>query len=176
VDMATLRGSGGGSRVSYEVTRMRGTPYVMRRRILLGPSMLPCTPPPFGALVAVSLRTGAIAWSVPLGTLAGVPGFSEGMPAEVARLAQGSVNLGGPITTAGGLTFVAATLDRRLRAFETATGRELWSAPLPAAGKATPMTFRGADGRQYVVVAAGGDGGDVFGRGDEIIAFALPPA
>jgi quinoprotein glucose dehydrogenase len=85
----------------------------------------------------------------------------------------GSPNLGGPIATGGGLVFIAATLDRHLRAFDIETGRERWRAPLPAAGKATPMTFRGRDGRQYVVIAAGGDG-DVFGKGDELLAFALP--
>lgn len=73
----------------------------------------------------------------------------------------------------------AATLDRRLRAFDTASGRELWSTPLPAGAKATPMTYRGADGRQYVVIAAGGDG-DVFGKSDQLLTSPvvrdeLPP-
>jgi len=71
--------------------------------------------------------------------------------------------------------FVAATLDRQLRAFDIETGRELWSAPLPAGGKATPMTYLGADGRQYVAIAAGGDGGG-FGRDDALVVFALPSA
>jgi quinoprotein glucose dehydrogenase len=70
--------------------------------------------------------------------------------------------------------FVAATLDPALRAFDIETGRELWKGPLPASGKATPMTFRGPrDGRQYVVIAAGGDGGEVFGSSDAIVAFRL---
>ena len=69
--------------------------------------------------------------------------------------------------------FIAATLDRHLRAFDIETGKELWRAALPAGAKATPMTFRGRDGRQYVVIAAGGDG-DVFGKGDDLLAFALP--
>lgn len=151
-------------RTGDQFTRMRGTGYVMRRRILLGPSGLPCTPPPFGALVAVSLSTGEIAWNVPLGTMP-VGADSLG-PAE-----WGSPNLGGAITTAGGLTFIGATIDRMFRAYETATGRELWRAPLPAGGKATPMTYE-HNGRQYVVIAAGG--GSVWGEGDSIIAFALP--
>jgi quinoprotein glucose dehydrogenase len=75
--------------------------------------------------------------------------------------------------TAGGLVFVAATLDRRLRAFDIETGRELWSAPLPASGMATPMTYLGADGRQYIAIAAGGDG-ESFGKSDMLITFALP--
>jgi quinoprotein glucose dehydrogenase len=73
--------------------------------------------------------------------------------------------------TAGGLVFIAATLDRRFRAYDIETGRVLWAADLPAGGKATPMTYS-AGGRQYVVIAAGGGGR--FGRGDAIVAFALP--
>ncbi|NUR20479.1 MAG: PQQ-binding-like beta-propeller repeat protein, partial [Gemmatimonadaceae bacterium] len=84
----------------------------------------------------------------------------------------GSPNLGGAITTAGGLVFVAATLDRQIRAFDVETGRELWRASLPAAGKATPMTYM-VGGRQFVAIAAGGDGAN-FGKGDEVVVFALP--
>lgn len=152
------------SRTGDQFTRMRGTGWVMPRRILLGPSGLPCTPPPFGTLVAVSLRTGAIAWQVPLGAMP-LPDGSRG-PAE-----WGSPNLGGAITTAGGLTFIGASLDRAIRAFETRTGRELWRADLPAGAKATPMTYE-FGGRQYVVIAAGGGG--LWGAGDSIVAFALP--
>lgn len=140
----------------FEYTRMRGTPYVMRRRIILGPAGLPCTPPPWGSLVAVNLATGGIAWNVPLGAMGGVPG---------------SPNLGGPIVTAGGLVFIGATLDRQIHAFDIETGKELWTAQLPAGARATPMTYE-AGGRQYVVIAAGGGG--PFGTGDAIIAFALP--
>jgi len=93
---------------------------------------------------------------VPLGAMGGVPG---------------SPNLGGPIATAGGLVFIGATLDRQLHAFDIETGKELWSAALPAGARATPMTYE-AGGRQYVVIAAGGGG--PFGTGDAIIAFALP--
>lgn len=150
----------------YEYTRMRETPYVMRRRILLGPSMLPCTPPPFGALVAVSLETARILWTVPLGTMPTPPG------APPAPADWGSPNLGGPIVTASGLVFIGATLDRAFRAFDVDTGRELWKAPLPAGARATPMTYQ-ARGRQYVVIAAGGGG--PFGAGDAVVAFALPP-
>ena len=140
----------------FEYTNMRGTPYLMRRRLILGPTGLPCVPPPFGSLVAVNLTTGDIAWNVPLGTMGGFPG---------------SPNLGGPITTAGGLVFIGATLDRAIRAFDVETGREVWRAALPAGARATPMTYE-AGGRQFVVIAAGGGG--PFGAGDTIIAFALP--
>ena len=158
------------ARVSAEYTSMRGTPYVMRRQFMFGPGGLPCSPPPFGSLVAIDLNTGTRKWDVPLGTLGGMvpPGVS---PETAASF--GSLNLGGAISTAGGVVFVAATLDPAIRAFDVDTGRELWKAGLPASGKATPMTFRGPrDGRQYVVIAAGGDG-DVFGLSDAIVAYRL---
>src|SRR5256712_13768585 len=125
-----------------EHTNMRGTPYLMRRRIILGPTGLPGTPPPFGALAAVNLSTGGMAWNVPLGTMGGNPG---------------SLNLGGPIVTAGGIVFIGATLEHAIRAFDVETGRELWKADLPAGARATPMTYQ-AGGRQFVVIAAGRGG------------------
>jgi quinoprotein glucose dehydrogenase len=158
----SARRGGTGNRISAEFAPQRGTPYGMYRELLLLPTLAPCTAPPFGALVGVDLRRGAIAWRVPIGS----------MPAGAAS--SGAPNLGGAITTAGGLTFIGATIDRQFRAVETRTGRELWHTMLPAAGKATPMTFRGASGRQYVVISAGGDGGGAFGMSDAIVAFALP--
>jgi quinoprotein glucose dehydrogenase len=138
------------SLIGYEDTRMRGTPYIMRRKILFVPPGVPCTPNPPGALVAIDLKTGVKAWETPL-------------PPQ----------LGGPIVTGGGLVFMAATIDRQFRAFDVESGRELWHASLPASGKATPMTYRGGDGRQYVVIAAGGDG-ETWGASDAIVAFAPP--
>lgn len=152
------------SRTGDQFTRMRGTGQVMRRRIIRGPSGFPCTPPPFGTLVAVSLRTGDIAWNVPLGAFPTPDGGTTNPD-------WGSVSLGGAIVTAGGVVFIGATLDRAIRAFDSGTGRELWRAELPAGGKATPMTYE-FEGRQYVVIAAGG--GDVWGAGDSLVAFALP--
>ena len=153
-----------------QYTDMKGTPYVMRRQFIFGPGGAPCSPPPFGSLVAIDLNTGTRKWDVPLGTLGGMlpPGTSA---AQAAAL--GSINLGGAISTAGGVVFIAATLDHALRAFDVETGRQLWKGELPAGGKATPMTFQGPrDGRQYVVIAAGGDG-EVFGLSDSIVAFKL---
>jgi len=134
--------------LGYEYTVMEGTPYVMRRRLLLGPGGVPCTPPPFGALVAVNLRTGGRLWEAPLDT----------------------PNLGGPIATAGRLVFMAGTIDRMIRAFDLDTGKELWKSVLPAGARATPMTYE-SGGRQFLVIAAGG--GNEFGTGDAIVAFAL---
>lgn len=149
-------------RIGAEFTRMAGTPYGMYRELLFSDDGVPCTPPPFGLLVGVDLRTGTIAWRTALGGPMGPSGST-----------LGTANLGGAITTAGGLTFIGATLDPVFRAFETRTGRELWHATLPAGAKATPMSFAGRDGRQFVVVAAGGDGG-LFGNGDAIVAYSLP--
>jgi quinoprotein glucose dehydrogenase len=154
--------------VEYEYNVMRGTPYWMRRRMLTGPSGLPCTPPPFGSLVAVNLQTGAKLWDVPLGSM------TRPLPPERAALVRkewGSPNLGGPIVTAGGLVFIGAALDRFLHAFDIETGRELWRGPLPESGKATPASYQLASGDQYVAIAVGG--GDVFGTGDYVVAFRI---
>ncbi|HWE44099.1 MAG TPA: PQQ-binding-like beta-propeller repeat protein [Gemmatimonadaceae bacterium] len=179
------------SEPGWEYAGMKGTPYMMRRRILLSPAGVPCTKPPFGSLVAVSLATGQVAWRVPLGTprppkpvpaahvatgeqvRSGLATIAAGA-SDSAAAALGSPNLGGAVVTAGGLVFIGATIDQRLRAFDVETGRVLWQAQLPAGGKATPMTYM-ANGRQYVAIAAGGDGA-VFGKGDELVVFALPRA
>jgi quinoprotein glucose dehydrogenase len=102
-------------------------------------------------------------WDVPLGT-----GAPIGHP-EI----RGFFNLGGPILTASGLIFIGAAPDAYLRAFDLAAGRELWRGQLPAGARSTPMTYA-VHGRQFVVIAAGGDG-EFFGRSDELVAFALPP-
>jgi quinoprotein glucose dehydrogenase len=164
-DLAAARQESSRLGQGYEYTRMEGTPYIMRRRLLLGPGQVPCTPPPFGALVAVSLRTGEKLWEVPLGT----PPLPAGAPEPHAN--RGMPNLGGPIITAGRLVFIAATLDRTFRAFDLDSGKELWKTPIPAGGRATPMTYE-SGGRQFVVIAAGG--GNEFGFGDAIMAYALP--
>jgi len=137
--------------------------------VFISPGGSICTPPPFGALVAVSMRTGKMLWTTPLGTTEGLDKIGLKVPPDI----KGMINLGGPIVTASGLVFIGASTDAYFRAFDVETGAELWKTKLPAGGKATPMTYRGADGRQYVVIAAGGDG-KVFGKSDEIIAYALP--
>jgi quinoprotein glucose dehydrogenase len=154
----------------WEYAPMSGTPYAMRRRMIVSPLGLPCTPPPFGALVAISLETGRKIWEVPLGTTRDL--FASRIFIPIAY--RGTPNLGGPIATASGLIFAAAALDDYLRAFDVETGRELWKGRLPAGGQATPMTYRLAAGKQYVVIAAGGHGKVGTRRGDSIVAFALP--
>ena len=145
----------------------QGAPYGVTRRVLASASGLPCNPPPWGSLVAVDLPSGTILWSVPLGTTADLrPGLEPAI--------RGTPNLGGPIVTASGLVFIAAAMDNWLRAFDSETGEELWKGRLPAGGQAAPMTYRARDGRQFVVIAAGGHGALGTTLGDSVIAFALP--
>jgi quinoprotein glucose dehydrogenase len=153
----------------YEYNAMLGTPFAMRRRILTGPSGLPCSTPPWGTLVAVDLAEGDIAWQVPLGSATAL------VAADVASQVEsgwGSPNLGGPVVTAGGIVFIGASLDRTLHAYDIETGRELWSANLPGSARATPMSYQVDSGEQFVVVAVGG--GEEFGVGDYLLAFHLP--
>ena len=147
----------------WEFAPQRGTPYGMMRRFLLSPKHLPCTPPPWGKLIAIQAGTGEKKWEVPLGRLS-------------AKLPEswGSLTLGGPVITAGGLVFVAGTLDPAIYAFDVETGRQLWRGDLPTSARSTPMTYRGPDGKQYVVVSAGSHqpGGDQP-LGDYLVAFSM---
>jgi quinoprotein glucose dehydrogenase len=150
-----------------EFSAQAGTPYGVRREILASPFGLPCTAPPWGTLAAVDLRRNAIRWQVMLGSTRDmtpwfVPSPTLGMP-----------NMGGPMVTDGGLAFVGAAMDNYLRAFDVDTGRELWKGRLPAGGQATPMSYE-MNGRQFVVIAAGGHGKLGTKRGDYVVAFALP--
>lgn len=150
-----------------EFAPQEGTPYGLRREPLVSPVYLPCNPPPWGTLAAVSLDTGKVLWQVPLGT---VPDQLR-IPIPIDL---GLPNLGGPLVTAGGLAFISAAMDGILRAVDLDTGAELWSDRLPAGGNANPMTYRAADGRQYVLIAAGGHGKLGTRRGDWVVAYALP--
>ncbi|HWP76565.1 MAG TPA: pyrroloquinoline quinone-dependent dehydrogenase [Methylomirabilota bacterium] len=161
-------------RLRAELALQAGTPYAMRRAPLLSPGGTPCNPPPWGTLVAVDLFSGRTAWDVPLGSV--ISGDFKRLLVRLFRpalLDSGSPNLGGPIATAGGLVFTAASMDNHLRAFDSDTGRELWKYELPAGGQATPMTYR-VDGRQYIVIAAGGHGKLGTKLGDYVVAFTLP--
>lgn len=144
--------------VDYEFGRQAGAPYAFKRRTLLSAAVMPCNPPPWGEIAAVDVNTGDIAWKHPLGEWNGV---------------KGAWNSGGPIVTGGDLIFIAATLDQKMRALDIDSGETLWEADLPRAGIATPMTFE-SEGRQYVVISAGGHGKAGLQLGDFVIAFALP--
>ena len=136
------------------------------------PNFYPCNAPPWGLLTAVNANTGDIAWKVPLGS------YPELEAKGIHN--TGTPNLGGPIVTAGGLLFIGATNDRRFRAFDSRTGKELWVQDLNGHAEATPMTYQGKNGKQYVVVAVGGAGllSAVGPQGlqfpNSIVAFALP--
>ncbi|TCP30659.1 PQQ-binding-like beta-propeller repeat protein [Sphingomonas sp. BK235] len=129
---------------------------------------LPCQRPPWGQLAAVEVASGRIAWQVPLGVTDELP---------VDRRATGRPNVGGPLVTATGLTFIGATDDRYVRAFATATGRELWRFRLGAAAHAQPVSYQGGDGRQYVaLVSAGGSYLGSPNSASRLVVFALPRA
>lgn len=158
-------GSGQGNRVDP------GGPYEGipggGRFSLKGPDaqQYPCQQPPWGELTAVNVNTGEFAWRVPLGV-------TDSLPADKQK--TGRPGNGGTIATAGGLVFVAATDDSRFRAFDAKTGKELWTVKLGGAAEATPATYLGKDGKQYVVITA--TGGGFFNNpvtDDSIVAFAL---
>jgi quinoprotein glucose dehydrogenase len=144
----------------WEFGQMRGTPYAMRRRTFMSRLGIPCVKPPWGTLTAIDMAHGTIKWQVPLGDT------------PLLHLNLGMPNLGGPVVTASGLVFIAASFDDRMRAFDINTGKVLWQAKLPAGGQATAMTYS-IGGRQYVVIAAGGYK-ESSTRGDYVIAYALP--
>jgi quinoprotein glucose dehydrogenase len=142
-----------------EYAPQTGTPYGMYRESFRRPRGLPCTNPPWGTIAAVDLFSGQKVWDVPLGGIAGEP--------------TGSPNSGGAIVTAGGLVFTAAAeADNFLRAFDVETGKEIWKTELRAGGQATPMTYS-INGKQYLLIAAGGHGNPGSKQGDYVIAFAL---
>jgi quinoprotein glucose dehydrogenase len=147
-------------RLHGEFARQTGAPFAMFRTPLLSPSGLPCNTPPWGTVAAVDLFDGKKVWDVPLGSL-------------IAGMNTGTITLGGPMVTAGGIVFTAAAMDNHLRAFDSETGKEIWKYQLPAGGQATPMTYTLA-GKQYLVIAAGGHGKLGTKQGDYVIAFTLP--
>jgi quinoprotein glucose dehydrogenase len=149
-------------------TPMAGTPYAFEFGPVLSPLFSPCTAPPWGELMAIDFTGDTrTAWRFRLGTL------DKLMPVPLP-LAFGTPLSGGPIVTAGGLVFIGASADEKFRAFDVDTGRQLWEASTPASAMATPMTYE-VDGRQFVVVAAGGHIVTGFRNvSDFVVAYALP--
>jgi quinoprotein glucose dehydrogenase len=155
---------------SRAITPAGSSPIALRYRFtgykkFLDPDGYPAIAPPWGTLTAINLETGAQAWQVPLGE------YPELAAAGLTN--TGSENYGGPVVTAGGLVFIGATsFDKKVRAFDKATGERLWEATLPFSATGTPATYEVA-GRQFVLVPAGGgkDGGP---NGGFYVAFALP--
>lgn len=162
----------GGARPDQAVAPQAGAPWGVDRPIWNSPLDVPCISPPWGYVAATDLVSGRLLWSRPLGT-----GFDTGpfgIPARL-RVPIGTANLGGPLVTAGGLTFLAAAQDNYFRAFETQTGRMLWSARLPAGGQAGPMTYMHG-GRQYVAIGASGHARLTTTQGDSLVVYALDAA
>lgn len=148
------------------------TPYAAAVLPFLSPVFAPCQEPPYGMISGVDLTTGKLLWTQRFGTArdSGPLGIPSNLPIPL-----GTPNTGGSIATRSGLTFIAASQDRYLRAYETETGRLLWKGRVPAGAQATPVTYlAGQSGRQFVVVAAGGSASLMTKKGDYIVAFALP--
>jgi quinoprotein glucose dehydrogenase len=153
------RGGGGGGGAPYGAVPGGG-------RFKDPDSNMMCTQPPWGQLNAIDVNTGEFAWRVPLG-------ITDTLPADKQK--TGRPGNGGSIVTAGGIVFIGATDDSRFRAFDAKTGKELWVVKLGAAAHATPSTYQGRDGRQYVVITSTGGGFlDAPTADDSITAFALP--
>jgi quinoprotein glucose dehydrogenase len=156
----------GGTGTEAGVQPQYGVPFGVTLNPFLSPVGLPCKQPAWGYVAALDLKTNLVVWKKRIGTVrdsSPVPlPFKMGMPM-----------LGGPMTTAGHVFFIGATADNYLRAFSTDTGEQLWQARLPAGGQATPMTYE-ANGKQFVVIAAGGHGSFGTKLGDYVIAYALP--
>ncbi len=153
--------------------QMPGMPYVFEQSRFMSFLGVPCQPPPYGTMNVLDLKTRKLLWSKSLGaaTHSGPFGISSLLP-----IRMGVPNMGGSIVTAGGLAFIAAAQDRRLRAYDVKTGVELWHAELPAVAVATPMSYVSPKtGRQFIVVAAGGHYGIPGPPGGSVYAFALPP-
>jgi len=149
------------------VQPMYGTPYGVDLHALLSPVGIPCMRPPWGYMAGIDLTTKKIVWMHKNGTIrdsSPIPlPFKLGVP-----------TLGGPMTTAGGVTFLTSTLDYYIRAYDVTTGEQLWQDRLPAGGQSTPMTYA-INGQQYVVTAAGGHGSFGTKIGDYVIAYKLSP-
>ncbi len=144
-----------------------GTPYAVDFGPFFSPLGLPCTSPPWGQIHGVDLKTKKIIWSTKLGSTEDHAPLGIGVP--------GVFNLGGAAVSKGGVTFIGATIDKNLRAFDTQTGKLLWKGRLPAGPQAGVMTYTsGQTGKQYVVIAAGGHAFMKTAPGDYVIAYALP--
>lgn len=139
-------------------------PYSVLYHRFRTPEGYPANKPPWGTLTAINLNTAETVWTIPIGEYPELK--KKGIPVT------GTENYGGPVVTSGGLLFIAATLDQKIRAFNKRTGKLLWEAGLPSAGFATPSTYE-VNGKQYVVIACGG-GKLNMPSGDSYVAFALP--
>ncbi|RZL64943.1 MAG: membrane-bound PQQ-dependent dehydrogenase, glucose/quinate/shikimate family [Variovorax sp.] len=144
-----------------------GAPFAAKMGPFLSPLGIPCQAPPWGYVAGVDLVTGKVSWMHRNGTV------RDQSPIPVP-FKMGVPSLGGPMVTAGGVAFLSGTIDDYVRGYNLANGKQIWQSRLPAGGQATPMTYTGADGRQYLLVIAGGHGSLGTRAGDHVIAYALP--
>ncbi|MCA0911666.1 MULTISPECIES: glucose/quinate/shikimate family membrane-bound PQQ-dependent dehydrogenase [Marinobacter] len=149
------------------VNENAGAPYAVEMKPFLSPMGIPCQQPPWGYVAGADLRTGEVVWKRKNGTIYDMTPLP--LPIEM-----GVPGIGGPIITAGGVAFMAASVDDYLRAYDLTTGKQLWEARLPAGGQATPMTYLNSKGEQMVVLVAGGHGSVGTTFGDYVIAYKLP--
>ncbi|SNB73258.1 quinoprotein glucose dehydrogenase [Arboricoccus pini] len=156
---------------SFDNNPQYGTPYAIRVTAWLNALGIPCNQPPWGQMSAIDLVSRTVIWQRPIGTTRDMGPYGLRMP---FGLPVGAFGMGGSVATRSGLMFIAATSDQAFRAIDGRTGNILWETHLPAGGNATPLTYMGKDGRQYVVLAAGGHGGLQTRNGDQVIAYALP--
>ena len=145
----------------------KGAPYGVILEAMLSPIGLPCQAPAWGYVAAVDLTNHKTLWKHKNGTV------RDSSPVPIP-LTMGVPSLGGTFTTASGVAFLSGTLDQYLRAYDVRNGKQLWEGRLPAGGQTTPMTYTGKDGKQYVLVMAGGHGSLGTKQGDYVLAFKLP--
>lgn len=161
----TARGAG----TEHGIQPMYGVPYGVEINAFLSPLGLPCKQPGWGYIAGVDLNSHEVVWKKRIGTI------RDSLPNlfQLPALKIGVPGLGGTISTAGNVMFVGATQDNYIRAFNVSNGEKLWEARLPAGGQATPMTYE-INGKQYVVIMAGGHGSFGTKMGDYLVAYALP--
>ncbi|MBB3172577.1 quinoprotein glucose dehydrogenase [Endobacter medicaginis] len=156
---------------AFDVNPQYYLPYAAIIRPWLSIIQAPCVNAPWGHMEAIDLVTRKVLWTRPLGTTANMGPFGVRIP---VGLPTGIFSMGGSIATRSGLLFIGGTTDQAFRAIDAKTGDTLWETTLPAGGNATPISYMGTDGRQYVVIDVGGHGGMRSRNGDYIIGFALP--
>ncbi|WP_345828555.1 glucose/quinate/shikimate family membrane-bound PQQ-dependent dehydrogenase [Erwinia sp. HDF1-3R] len=169
---AISRGSNGGEAINTGMgaVPLKGTPYAVNKNRFMSPLGIPCQKPPFGTLSAVDLKTRKVVWQVPVGTVQDTGPFGIKMH---VKMPVGMPTLGGTLATQGGLVFIAGTQDYYLRAFDTATGKEVWKARLPVGSQGGPISYKSPKtGKQYILISAGG-ARQSPDRGDYVIAYAL---
>jgi len=172
VPRAAMAGANFGGKEGTAVFEQKGTPYVFAQTTFMSPLGVPCQQPPYGTIHGIDLASRKLVWSKSFGTSARAGPFN--IP-TLLPIRMGVPNMGGSVVTAGGVAFIGAAQDRKLRAYDTASGRELWSADLPAVAAATPMSYVSPrSGRQFVVIAAGGHYGIPGPQAGAILAYALP--